>query len=79
LHPPKDFKAPARHDDDHDRGPKIAVLLLKAFFTAAALGLVVSTLLGIWMALRDGRKRLVNLLLLLAGAAVPAVLAALTA
>ena len=61
------------------RGPKPAVLLLKAFFTAAAVGLIVSTLLGIWMALRDGQKRVRNLVLLLVGAAVPVVLAALTA
>lgn len=60
-------------------GPNPAVLLLKAFFTATALGLIVSTLLGIWMALRDAQRRARNFVLLLIGAAVPVVLAALTA
>jgi hypothetical protein len=61
------------------RAPRPAVILLKAFLTAAAVGLIVSTLLGLWMALREGQKRLTHGLLLLAGVAIPVVLAALTA
>ncbi len=63
--------------EEHE-GPKPAVMLLKAFFTAVAAALIVSTLLGVWMALRDGPKRIRNIVLLVVGTAVPIVLAALS-
>ncbi len=73
--------APEAHEGPppgEDRGPKPAVALLKIFLAAVGVGLTVSTLLGIWMALRQGQPRLTNGVLLLAGVAIPVALAALT-
>lgn len=61
------------------RSPSVATLLLKLQFTVAAGGLICSTSLGVWMALRSGSRRKISLLLLVAGTLIPAVLAALTA
>jgi hypothetical protein len=61
------------------RNPSAAIVLLKLYFTIAAVGLVFSTLLGAWMGLRPGVRRRVNLLLLGAGILIPVVLAAFTA
>lgn len=66
--------APAHAPDQ----PKPATLLLKAFFTAIAVGLVVSTLAGTWMALSQGRQRRTLGVLMLIGAVTPVVLAVLT-
>ncbi|HEY1929119.1 MAG TPA: hypothetical protein VGG92_16765 [Caulobacteraceae bacterium] len=59
--------------------PKPAILLLKAFFTAVAVSLIVSTVAGIWMALSQGPRRRTLAILLLIGAVTPAILAALSA
>jgi hypothetical protein len=57
----------------------LATTLLKAFFAAVALGLIGSTLMGLWMALRQGApRRGMSAMLLLVGVLVPLVLAALT-
>ena len=61
------------------RSAHTATTLLKAFFTAVAIGLMFSTLAGIWMALQQGARRRTHLVLLLIGALVPAILIALTA
>lgn len=55
-------------------GPKPAVLALKVFFLAVAGGLVVSTLLGVWMALTQSRRKGAVAAVLVAGAVVPALL-----
>ena len=78
------------HDADHDRsdhaGPaktkpadaaQIRVWILKWVFVLVALGLVVSTLIGVWMAFTTGKRKGVILLLLLVGAAAPILLLAL--
>jgi len=58
---------------------KLATTLLKAVFAAVAVGLIGSTCAGLWMALRQPGKRRLYLMLLTIGAAVPLVLAALSA
>ncbi len=58
----------------HDEAPKATTLALKWFFLTVAAGLIVSTCLGLWMALVAGRDRRVAGLLLLAGAVVPVAL-----
>jgi hypothetical protein len=55
------------------------VALLKAYFALVAIGLFVSTLAGMWMALRQSPQRRVLAVLLVIGAVTPIVLAALTA
>jgi hypothetical protein len=64
---------------ENEHGPKLATTLLKAVFAAVAVGLIGSTCAGIWMALQQPLRRRTYLLLLLIGAAVPLVLAALSA
>ena len=59
--------------------PHIATALLKAFFAFVAIGLVFSTLAGIWMALQQSLRRRTHLVLLLLGTIVPVALAVLTA
>ena len=48
-----------------------SMMVLKWFFLAAAVGLISSTLLGVWMALVHGRRPKVALALLALGAAAP--------
>ena len=84
-HPPppapaaKPGAAPAKPPQDDDDQPNMAIALLKAFFAAVSVGLIFSTLTGIWMALRQAAKRRAYILLLLVGAALPALLAAFSA
>lgn len=61
-------EGPPPEEEHHAR---LVVILLKAFLTAAALGLIASTLIGVWMALQPGRPRLLNLALVGVGAAIP--------
>jgi hypothetical protein len=73
---------PGKADDDdhhhhHDDAPKATTIALKWFFLAVACGLIVSTGLGLWMALVSGRDRAIAWLLLLAGAVVPIALVVL--
>jgi hypothetical protein len=85
FHPPAAGPKAAPGPDDGPppgeahHGPKPAVAWLKGVLTAVGAGLVVSTLLGLWMGLRDREKRTANAVLLLIGIVVPAVLAAMTA
>jgi hypothetical protein len=76
---------PAHADDEPDRhaGPsrhreKAAapwpVMALKWLFLAVAVGLMASTLLGVWLALTLGRRKGVVLALVVAGALLPLVL-----
>lgn len=76
--PPQAARARAPVAAHPPERPKPATLLLKAFFTAVAAGLVVSTLAGIWMALSQGRQRRTLGVLMLIGAVTPVVLAVLT-
>jgi hypothetical protein len=64
--------------ENKPRKPHIATAVLKAFFTCVAVGLIFSTLLGIWLAWHQRLKRRTNMALLLIGVVVPAALVALT-
>ena len=61
----------AQADDDQ---PALATTLLKWFFLLVALGLMVSTGLGVWIGLIRARGRMVTLALLAAGAVIPVTL-----
>ncbi len=60
-----------------EAGPKTSTTALKWLFLAVAAGLVISTCLGLWMALFHGRRKGVAWGLFLAGAAVPVLILAL--
>jgi hypothetical protein len=81
--PPHAAKPPAPHveESNHERNSRahLATSILKAFFAAVAIGLVVSTCLGIWMGLQHRLRRRTHLVLLVIGAVIPLTLAALTA
>jgi hypothetical protein len=71
--PPAQGAAPA-HDDDEQ--PAVATTLLKWFFLLVALGLVVSTSLGLWIGLTRPRGRRVTVAVLAMGCVAPLVLLA---
>jgi hypothetical protein len=64
--------------DDHDHhaaaAPTWPVVALKWVFLAVAIGLITSTLLGLWLAFTFGRRKAVVLALFVAGAALPVLL-----
>jgi hypothetical protein len=68
-----DWVAPAKakHDDDDD-APPAKVTALKWLFLAAAVMLIVSTLLGLWMAFTQNRRKVVLLVIFILGAVAPA-------
>jgi hypothetical protein len=68
---PAPKRARAATEEHHDAGPKTATLALKWFFLFVAISLVISTSLGLWMALAHGANRGLLWLLLLAGAVLP--------
>jgi hypothetical protein len=72
---PKPAAAPAGPPpaDDDDK-PKLTTLLLKSLFLVVALGLTVSTALGLWIGLTHPRYKRAALLLVIAGAVLPVVL-----
>ncbi len=55
--------------------PSPAVEATKWFFTAVSIAMIVSTLLGIWMALAHGRRKVLLWATLAAGTAAPVLLA----
>lgn len=57
--------------------PKLATTLTKWFFVIASVGMLFSTVIGIWMGLAYGREKRLLWGLLIAGAAIPVVLLAL--
>jgi hypothetical protein len=59
---------------DQKPTPKPATVALKWFFLLVAVGLITSTLLGLWMALAHNARKGLLLLFFLIGAAIPAVL-----
>jgi hypothetical protein len=68
---------PAGAREEHEQKP--ATALLKAFFAVASIGLIFSTGTGVWLALQQRPRRKTYALLLLVGALVPVILAALSA
>lgn len=63
---------PAAADEDDKTAP--ATLALKVLFLIVALGLSVSTVLGLWMGLTQTRRKPLAWLLLVAGTLTPVVL-----
>ena len=78
IRPPRTGSRP-EHKGDGQHAPlpplKLKTTLLRAFFALAAASLAVSTVLGVWMGLLDRRRRLLHLILLVAGTALPLLLA----
>jgi hypothetical protein len=69
---PSGAKAEGEHHHDDDAGPpKAATPLLKIVLLAVALGLITSTLIGLWMALQDRQRRRTNLVLFAVGLLLP--------
>jgi hypothetical protein len=64
---------------DERRGPNKLTLALKGFFLAMAVGLIFSTVVGIYMAFKFNRSRAMVWGLLLLGTAVPVALIAMMA
>jgi hypothetical protein len=57
--------------DDEDDKQSVSTYVLKWFFTIIALGLIASTLIGIWMGTTQIRRKRLAWLLLLMGALMP--------
>lgn len=70
--PAKAAPAPAKA-----KPTELSVLLLRAVFLVVAIGLVVSTLIGVWMAQAHGRDKTLGWILLAAGAVLPVLILAL--
>ena len=70
----KHHSAPARAAPE---APPWSVMALKWFFLAVALGLMTSTLLGLWMALTFSRRKAVVLALFAVGTVLPVLLVVL--
>lgn len=66
--------APSLPKPDDDNQPAVSTYLLKWFFLVVALGLVVSTAFGIWIALTKPHGRTATIALLAVGCAVPLLL-----
>ncbi|PIB93820.1 hypothetical protein CSW62_20920 [Caulobacter sp. FWC2] len=60
------------------KAQRLPTTLLKAFFALASVGLVISTITGVWMTLRQPLRRMRHVLLLVAGTVVPLVLSCLS-
>ncbi len=77
--PPADAGKPAaagQPQPDTDEQPAVSTYLLKWFFLVVALGLVASTVFGIWIALTRPRGKTATIALLAAGTAIPVLLLA---
>lgn len=72
--PPQEHAAPAQASQT----ATLARTALKAFLASAAGLLIVSTLIGVWMALRQGQRWPTHAALLVLGAVVPVLLIAMT-
>ena len=70
-------KAPEPESSEADANPKeealkpVTVYILKWFFALVALGLMVSTVLGVWMGLKGTLRRRTHLCLLVVGTVLP--------
>lgn len=60
------------------KAQRVSTTLLKAFFALASVGLVISTITGVWMTLRQPLHRMRHVLLLVVGTVVPFVLSCLS-
>lgn len=69
---------PAAGPRPEAKAQRLSTTLLKAFFALASIGLVGSTITGVWMTLRQPVRRMRHVLLLAAGVVVPFVLSCLS-
>jgi hypothetical protein len=65
------------HDDDHPKALPARTVALKWLFLAIDIGLMVSTLIGVWMALTFTRNKGLIWALLILGAVLPVLILAL--
>lgn len=73
-------EAPHHHDAEHgSEAAHMATTVLKAFFAFVAIGLICSTLAGLWMGWQQSLRRRTHVILFLIGAIVPVALVVLTA
>ncbi len=77
--PPQLREAGGPRPRGEDRGPGKSTLALKYFFLATALGLIFTTLLGVYMAFRFNRSRRLVWGMLLLGTIIPVALVAMMA
>ena len=65
--------APAapKAEPEKRKAPPLSVKLLQAFFVATAIGLTVTTLLGLWIGVVQARQKLLPIILLIAGSVIP--------
>jgi hypothetical protein len=74
--PHGDEPQPAAPADDDDK-TSVATYALKWFFTIVALGLTISTCIGVWMGLTQIRRSVTGWCCIVAGALIPLCLLAL--
>lgn len=74
MRPPENQREEGRPTPGEDRRENKFTLALKWFFLAMSIGLVFTTLLGIYMAFKFNRSRALIWSTLLAGTAIPATL-----
>ena len=60
------------------KAQRLPTTFLKAFFALASIGLIISTITGVWMTLRQPLHRMRHILLLVVGTVVPLVLSCLS-
>ncbi len=89
VKPPRPKRPEGAHEGgDHDKAaapkppeakpaPKPSTEVMKWFFAAVSVGIALTTLFGLWMALAYSRRKLVVWALLIAGAAAPVLIAAM--
>jgi hypothetical protein len=70
-------KADAHHDHDDGDAPSARTVALKWLFLAVSLGLMISTVVGVWMAVSFSRRKGVVWALLVLGTALPILILAL--
>ena len=70
-------RAPGERPAQPRRPEAPATTALKAFFALTSVGMMITTLFGLWMALAFGESRRIVGALLVAGAAIPAILLAI--
>lgn len=70
-------KAAAAKPPEAKPAEKLSITAMKWFFTAVSLGIALTALLGVWMAVVYSRNKILVWLLLIAGAAGPFAIAAL--
>lgn len=68
---PKIEPAAAKTVEAPKKAPRLTLLMLKAFFFASAIGLMLSSLIGLYLAFRFSRQPRLTFALLVIGTAVP--------